>query len=211
MHNPSPPPQRAISLHLSRTFTRGIDDKRHRLPMRLKPPPRKLLQIVRAGNQSLTRKHIPPKILRHLWRNLVLQIPRINRTRSRPRMTLNDEVMMNPRDMVAAHGLSHHRRNPRTKRTFQILKLNDRDLLTTRRPEHRGIFERSSPSRRHRSLRTHRNNRSKDQNQNQTIHNATHSSRPPAHASFQSTTRHLTPTIKLTQIPTVRRKPDCTI
>jgi hypothetical protein len=32
-----------------------------------------------------------------------------------------------------------------------------------------------------------------------------------AHASFQSTTSLLTPTIKLTQARTVRRRPDCTI
>ena len=243
--------------------------------MRLKPPPRKLLQIVRTRNQHLTRKYIPPKILRHLQRNLVLKIAGVNRSSPRPGMPLNDEVMMNPRNVVAAHRIPHHRRNLRAKRALQILKLDDRDLLTTRRLECRGIFERCSASRRHRSLRTRRNNRSQSHNQNQTIHCATHSSghlptlalipagypihpvpshasaiarkRDPlrlrarlqpfhksmeqvgalapgvcssahadsvylkAHTNFQSTINLLTPTIKLTQTPTVRRKPDWAI
>jgi len=250
--------------------------------MSLKPPPRKLLQIVRARNQPLTGKHIPPKVLSHLRRIFILEIARIDRSSPRPHMARNDEVMMDQRNMVVAHGLSHHRRNVRAKRTLQILKLNDRHLRTTRRPERRGVLERSSIGRRHRNLRTSRNNRDKSQShsQNATIHSATHSSchlprsnnsasafalssgchprrgsafafrypkasalglsdprslkgfspwgmlsysrsrihssHPKCHrhktqSNFQSTLDLLTPTIKLTQAPTVRLAPDCRI
>jgi hypothetical protein len=173
MHHSRPSPQRTVGLHLCRTFTRGIDNKGHRLPMRLKPPPRKLLQIIRARNQPLTGEHIPPKILRHPRRNIVLEIARIDRTSPRPRMPRNDEVMMNPRNSIVAHRISHHRRNRRTKRTLQILKLDNRNLRITRRLQRRDVFERSSIRLRHRSLRTSRNNQHKSQSHNQTIHSAT--------------------------------------
>jgi hypothetical protein len=151
--------------------------------MRLKPPPRKLLQILLARNQPLTGKHIPSKVLCHLQRNFVLEIARIDRPGPRPCVPRNDEVMMNPWNMVAAHRLPHHRRNPRAKRTLQILKLDDRHLRTTRRLECRSILERSSIRLRHRILRNRRSNRDKSQSQSETIHSAIHSSghrNPPA-------------------------------
>jgi hypothetical protein len=147
--------------------------------MRLKPPPRKLLQIVRARNQPLTGKHIPPKVLSHLRRNFVLKIARIDRSRARPHMSRNDEVVMNQRNMVVAHSLSHHGRNMRAKRTLQILKLNDRHLRATRRLERRNILERGSTSRRQRNLRTGRNYQDKNQSHNETFHSAIHSSCHP--------------------------------
>jgi hypothetical protein len=148
--------------------------------MRLKPPPRKLLQILCARNQPLTRKHVPAKILRCPRRNLVLEVPRIDRSSTRPHMQRNEEVITNSRNPIMAHRISHHRRNPSTKRALQILKLDDRDLRTTRRLERRSILERSSAIRRHRHLRTSRNNRNKSQSHNQTIHSATHSTGRPA-------------------------------
>jgi hypothetical protein len=161
--------------------------------------------------------------------------------------------MMNPRNMVAAHRLPHHRRNPRAKRTLQVLKLVNRNLGITRRLQRRDVFERSSIRLRHRSLRTSRHSQHKSQHHPESLHNATHSSVRPApregfaitvaffdchsaakrrnlllslplqlpsgqpirsnqaQSNFQSTTSLLTPTIKLTQAQTVRRKPDCTI
>jgi hypothetical protein len=170
LEHTNPSPQRTVCFYLRRAFTRGIDDKRHRLPMRLKPPPRKLLQIVRARNQPLTGEHISPKILCHLRRNFVLKKTCIDRSRARPHMARNDEVVMNPRNMVVAHGISHHRRNMRAKRTLQVLELDDRNLRTTRRLERRGVLERSNLPRRHCSLRTSRNNQHKSQHQDETIH-----------------------------------------
>ena len=143
--------------------------------MRLKPPSRKLLQILRARNQPLTRKHIPPEILRHLHRNLVLKIPSIDRSITRPHMARNDEVVMNPRNPIVAHGISRHRRNASAKRTLQILKLDNRHLRPSWRLKHRGLLKRRSTTRRHRSLRTCRNTRHKSQSQNQTPHHETHS------------------------------------
>jgi hypothetical protein len=144
--------------------------------MRLKPPARKLLQILSARYRLLTRKHVPAKVLRHLWRHLVLKIPRIDRSITRPHMPWNDEIVMNPRNPIVAHSIPHHGRNLRTKRTLQILKLDNRHLCPSRWLEHRSVLERRSTTRRHRSLRTSRNTRNKSQSQNETLHHETHSS-----------------------------------
>jgi len=86
--------------------------------------------------------------------------------------------MMNPRNTVVVHRLLHHRRNPRTKRTLQVFKLDNRHLRITRRLQRGDVFERSSIRLRHSSLRNSRYSQHKSQHHRESLHSATHSSAP---------------------------------
>ena len=118
---------------------------------------REPVQIVRAGDLELRSKHLAAVLGCQLRRNLVLQIPRNNRGLVAPHVARNMEVIAQVRDVVMIDRHVHKRERMRTGRALQVLPLNQRNLSSRRRHQHRRVAEVVHLIRWNRRLRCRRN------------------------------------------------------
>ncbi len=157
MANAQPESEIAVGLNLCSAATGRINEKWHRLAVRLEPLASKALQVIPIGNPRLIREDISPESLRHLGRYFVLEISGVDRCSPGPIMAQNQGVVMNQRNPILLHRRAHNGRGIRTIRTFQVVKLHDCNLCASRRLENRRISKRGRVRGGHRDLGGQRN------------------------------------------------------
>lgn len=130
-----------VCFDLRSATTGWVDHEGHGLAVSLKPSASKFLQVVLTCDHSLVGEYVSPEVLSHLWGYFVLKVTGVDGTGTGPSVTLDDEVVVDPWNVVAIHRIPHERRDMGAERAFEILELDDGDLCAGRRFEDRGVSE----------------------------------------------------------------------